>query len=191
MKTQIKILLIVVGCWVLNSESSAFASGAGTCDVVANFSTITGMQSRTRNQNTGGYVLSSNVSEYNVFEHVEITLTATGAGNQATYTGIVISVVDGKGQKVGTFNFDDETEVRDCGGSAMMAATHTSSHGNVGSRTLFWIPPTEPVGEVYVLAYVLSGARGNQSSQEFYRLVRNDGAIIITESDVIFLNSFD
>lgn len=176
----------------LNYQVFAFGSGAGTCDVVADFSTITGMKSRTRNENTGGYVLSSNVSTYNPFEHVELTLTATGPENQSTFTGIVVSVVDEKGTKIGTFNFDEETEIRDCGGSAMMAATHTSDHGSVGSRTLFWIPPSELVGDVYVLAYVLSGERGNTSSQQFYRLVKDDGALVLTEgTDLIFLNGFE
>jgi hypothetical protein len=170
----------------------AFGSGSGTCDVVADFSTITGMNSRTRNENTGGYVLSANSMTYNPFEHVEITLTATGMGNQGQYTGIVISVVDEAGTKVGTFNFDEETAVRDCDGSAMMAATHTSSHGSVNSRTLFWVPPGELVGDVYVLAYVLSGTRGDQSSQQFYRLVRGDGAItLVASTDIIFLSSFE
>ena len=170
----------------------AFSTGSGTCDVVADFSTITAMGLRTRNENPGDYQLSSNVSEYNVFEHVEITMTANGSGDQSTFTGIVISVVDGIGNKVGTFNFDDETEVRECGGSAMMAATHTITHGNTNSRTLFWIPPSEPVGDVFVLAYVLSGVRGDTNTQQFYRMVRGDGAITITEGvDVIFLNTFE
>ncbi len=170
----------------------AFGSGSGTCDVVADFSTITGMNSRTRNLNTGGYELSANSMTYNPFEHVEITLTATGTGNQGQYTGIVISVVDEAGNKVGTFNFDEETAVRDCDGSAMMAATHTSSHGSVNSRTLFWIPPSELVGDVYVLAYVLSGVRGDSSTQQFYRLVRGDGAVTLIESaDIIFLSGFE
>ena len=182
----------IITFMLLSDAVMAFGSGAGTCDVVDDFSSITGMQSRTRNENPGGYELSSNVMTYNPFQHVELTLTATGIGDQSQYTGIVVSVVDEAGNKVGTFNFDDETEVRDCSGSAMMVSTHTSDHGSVGSRTLFWIPPSALVGDVYVLAYVLSGERGNTSSQEFYRLVRGDGAISLAESvDVIFLNGFE
>lgn len=185
---------ILMGLIVIMTSNNAFAfgSGAGTCDVVADFSTITAMGFRTRNQTPGDYALSSNVSEYNAFEHVEITMTANGTGDQSTFTGIVISVVDDAGNQVGTFNFDDENEVRECGGSAMMAATHTSEHGSTNSRTLFWIPPNDSVGDVFVLAYVLSGVRGNTSTQQFYRMVKDDGAITITESDdVIFLNSFE
>ena len=185
-------LVVFMVFLVFSSSVLAFGSGAGTCDVVSDFSTITGMQSRVRNQSTGGYELSSNINSYNPFQHVEITLTATGLDDQSKFTGIVISVVDEQGAKVGTFNFDDETQIRDCGGSAMMAATHTSSHGNVNARTLFWVPPNELVGNVYVLAYVLSGERGNISSQEFYRLVRDDGAItLLADNDVIFINGFD
>lgn len=185
-------LIFVLSVLLFTDQVMAFGSGAGTCDVVDDFSTITSMFSRTRNENTGGYELSSNVMSYNPFQHVELTLTATGPGDQSQYTGIVVSVVDEKGEKVGTFNFDDENEIMDCGGSAMMAATHTSSHGSVSSRTLFWVPPSELVGDVYVLAYVLSGQRGNQSSQEFYRLVRNDGALTLAENnDVIFLSGFE
>jgi len=185
-------LLCVIAVMLFKDAAWAFPSGAGTCDVVDDFSTITSMFSRTRNQNPGGYELSSDVMTYNPFEHVELTLTATGPGDQAQFTGIVVSVVDENGDKVGTFDFNTETAVRDCDGSAMMAATHTSSHGSVNSRTLFWVPPSETVGDVYVLAYVLSGERGNQSSQEFYRLVRNDGAITIEEDlDVIYLSGFE
>lgn len=189
MKLKSFFLLAVL----FNSTNTwGYGSGSGTCDVVADFSSITAMPDRTRNLNTGGYVLSANTASYNSFEHLEITLTATGTGNQAQYTGIVISVVDDQGTKVGTFNFDDETAVRDCGGSAMMAATHTISHGSVNSRTLFWVPPSETVGNIHVLAYVLSGVRGESDTQEFYRLVRGDGALTLEpNADLIFFNGFE
>lgn len=149
------------------------------------------MQSRVRNQDPGDYVLTTDRSDYNPFEFVEITLTANGVGNQSTFTGIVVSVVDENGTKVGTFDFNDETAVHNCGGNAM-AATHTGSHGNVSSRSLFWIPPSDPVGDVDVIAYVLSGVRGNTSTQQFYRLVKNDGGITLTEdTDTIFLTGFE
>jgi len=190
------ILLLIItafGSFGFSGSVYAFGSGAGTCTVVDDFSTITGMQSRTRNQNTGGYELNSPVSTYNSTEHVEITLSATGSGDQAVFTGVVVSVVDDNNVQVGTFDFNSETEIRDCGGSAMMAATHTSTHGSVMSRTLFWIPPAQSVGDVHILAYVLSGSRGDQSSQQFYRLVQNDGAVTLTEGagDVIFANGFE
>jgi len=189
---MIKIIFCIVLILINTNNAHAFGTGAGTCDVVADFSTITAMGTRTRNQTPGDYQLSSDSSDYNVFEHVEITMTANGSGDQSTFTGIVVSVVDEMGNKVGTFNFDDETEVRNCDGSAMMAATHTASHGSTNSRTLFWVPPSELVGNVYVLAYVLSGVRNNQSTQQFYRMVRGDGAITLTESnDPIFINSFE
>ncbi|GJM06047.1 MAG: hypothetical protein DHS20C09_20430 [marine bacterium B5-7] len=186
-------LLIVALLFSGFSDSAfGFGSGAGTCDVVADYSTITSMFSRPRNSSPGDYELSSNVPSYNSFEHVEITMTANGINDQSTFTGIVVSVVDENGAKVGTFNFDDDTTIRECGGSALMAATHTSTHGAQMSRTLFWIPPAEPVGDVYVLAYVLSGVRGNTSTQQFFRFVRDDdSALLIEQSDVIFLTGFE
>ena len=102
----------------------------------------------------------------------------------------MVSVVDGGGTKVGTFDFNGETQVQNCGGNAM-AATHTSTHGNVTSRSLFWIPPAEPVGPVYILAYVLSGQRGDQANQEFYRFVRDDDSAVTLLSDVVFAAGFD
>lgn len=163
----------------------AFGSGAGTCDVVADFSTITAMGSRPRNQNPGSYVMTSSSSVYNSTDFIELTISGP------TFTGVVVSVVDENGIKVGTFDFATETEVRDCDGSAM-AATHTTQHGSVNSRTVFWIPPIEPVGPVYVLSYVLSGTRGMTTSQEFYRFVRDDdSALVLTPSDVIFASGFE
>ncbi len=184
------LLFLLLG---FSGLSHGFGSGAGTCTVTADFSTITSMFSRTRNQNTGGYELSSPSSTYNATDHVEITLTATGEDDQAVFTGIVVSVVDDNDVPVGTFDFNSETQVRDCSGSAMMAATHTNSHGSVMSRTLFWIPPMSAVGDVYVTAYILSGERGDQASQQFYRIVKDDGALVLSpgDNDVIFLNGFE
>ncbi len=175
--------LVVCVFLLVSSQAWAFGTGAGTCDVVADFSTITGMQNRIRNQNNGSYQLTSNTAYYNNSDFVEITLSGP------TFTGIVVSVVDENDNKVGTFDFNSETEIHNCMGNAM-AATHTNTHGNVTSRTLFWIPPIEPVGNVYVLSYVLSGTRGNTASQQFYRFVKGDGAVML-QSDLIFADNFD
>ncbi len=178
---------LIISILLFGQANSAFAfpSGAGTCDVVADFSTITAMGTRTRNQTPGPYVLTSDSPVYNNTDFVELNISGP------VFTGIVVSVVDENGTKVGTFDFATETEVRDCDGAAM-AATHTSQHGDVMSRTVFWVPPAESVGTVYVLAYVLSGQRGMQASQEFYRFVRDDAsALAIMPSDVIFASNFD
>jgi hypothetical protein len=180
---NMRILVIcVVMAW--SGSGWGFGTGAGTCDVVADFSTITAMNSRTRNQTPGPFSLSADSGFYINSDFVEITLSGPA------FTGIVVSVVDENGTKVGTFDFNNETEIHNCGGNAM-AATHTNTHGSVTSRSLFWIPPAEPVGPVYILAYVLSGQRGDQANQQFYRFVRDDESAVTLLSDVIFGSGFD
>ncbi len=170
MRYLISFVLLVVA---YSGTVSAFAGGAGTCDVVADYSTITAMGGRTRNPNSGTYTMTSNTSFYNSTDPVEITI------NGPTFTGIMMEVVDENGNKVGSFDTNDN-QVRDCAGGAM-ALTHTNQHGNVMERTVFWVPPAEPVGNVYVLAYVLSGTRGNIPSQEFFRFVRDDDSALSIE----------
>ena len=175
-------LLILWGSLGVSSTALAFGSGAGTCEVVADYSSITAMGDRTRNPNQGDYVMTSNVPFYNGDEHIEITIQGP------VFTGVLVEVVNGNGDSVGTFSPDPE--IRTCDGSAM-SATHTSSHGNVVTRTMFWSPPEESVGDVHVLAYVLSGERGDRSSQQFYRFVREDSSAISIVSDTVFANGFD
>ncbi|MFC3193774.1 Reeler domain-containing protein [Marinicella sediminis] len=178
---RVVVFILVAGC---TGQVWGFGTGAGTCDVVADFSTITAMGSRNRNQHTGPFTLVADTAFYNSTDFVEITLSG------APFTGIVISVVDENGSKVGTFDFNSETQVQECDGNAM-AVTHTSTHGSVSNRSMFWIPPAEPVGTVYVLAYVLSGQRGDQGSQQFYRFVRDDLSAVVIQSEVIFAAGFD
>ncbi len=176
-----KITTLLVAFMVISSVQ-ALPTGAPVCDVFADYSNVTGMQNRTRNLNSGTYQLTANVNQYNPFEHVEITISGE------SFLGLMFTVVDEQGNKVGTFSPD--TQVRDCDGQAM-SITHSSQLG-LTSKTLFWIPPSDYVGTVYVLGYVLEGATGTGSAQNFYRFVRDDNsALILTESDVIFLNSFD
>jgi hypothetical protein len=174
--------LMVLLLLIVANNSQALPSGSPVCDVFADYSNITGMQNRTRNPNSGTYQLTSNVSEYNTFEHVEITISGD------SFLGLMFTVVDEQGNKVGTFSPD--TQVRDCDGQAM-SLTHSSQLG-LTSKTLFWIPPQTPVGTVYVLGYVLEGASGAGAAQNFYRFVRDDdSALAITQSDVIFLDDFE
>lgn len=167
------LMVLILSFLIYSDTVSAFAGGAGTCDVVADYSTITAMGSRTRNPNPGSYTMTSNTPFYNSTDPVEITI------NGPTFTGIMMEVVDENGNKVGSFD-TNESQVRDCAGAAM-ALTHTNQHGNVMQRTVFWVPPAEPVGNVYVLAYVLSGTRGNIPSQEFFRFVRDDDSALKIE----------
>ncbi len=179
---MMKKYLLLLALFGAVESAQALPSGAPVCDVFANFSNITGMQNRTRNQNPGTYQLTANVSEYNTFEHVEITI----AGD--SFLGLMFTVVDDQGNKVGSFSPD--TQVGNCDGNAM-SVTHSERLG-LTSKTLFWIPPAEPVGSVYILGYVLEGAAGTGSAQNFYRFVRDDGsALELTQSDVIFLSTFE
>ncbi len=168
------VLLMVLSCF---NTLYALPSGAPICEVFADFSNITGMTDRGRIPNSGDYNLSANVSEYNAFEHVEITIDG------ASFRGLMFTVVDKLGNRVGSFSPD--SQVGNCQGGAM-SVTHTTPLG-LDTKTLFWIPPTEPVGTVYVLGYVYDG-----ESRNFHRFVRDDdSALEITQSDVIFLNSFE
>ncbi len=173
-------LLMLILCHLETADP--LPSGAPVCDVFANFSNITGMQNRTRNQSPGTYQLTANVSEYNTFEHVEITI----AGD--SFLGLMFTVVDDQGNKVGSFSPD--SQVGNCGGDAM-SVTHSDRLG-LTTKTLFWIPPEVPVGSVYVLGYVLEGIAFDGDNQNFYRFVRDDGsALELTQSDVIFRSNFD
>ncbi|WP_223789540.1 Reeler domain-containing protein [Marinicella meishanensis] len=177
-----KKILISVLSILLMTSAHGLPTGAPVCDVFADYSNVTGMTNRTRNPNSGTYQLTANVTAYNPFEHVEITITGD------SFLGLMFTVVDEQGNKVGTFSPD--TQVRDCDGQAM-SITHSDRLG-LTSKTLFWIPPSDYVGTVYVLGYVLEGAAGTGAAQNFYRFVRDDNsALAIPESDVIFLNSFD
>ena len=96
--------------------------------------------------------------------------------------------MDSNGDKVGLFSPD--TQVDGCNGNAM-SITHTQNLG-LTTKTLFWIPPENLVGSVFIQGYVLSGVSGNSSSQNFYRFVKDDSsALEITQSDVLFLNGFE
>ncbi len=175
--------LVICGvCLSFVSNVMAFGSGSATCDVVADYSTITSMNDRVRNPNSGNYEMTSNTPFYNGEQHVEITIEGP------TFTGVLIEVVDDNGDNVGTFSPDPE--IRTCDGSAM-SATHTNVHGNVSSRTFFWVPPENAVSNVYVLAYVLSGVRGNRDSQQFFRFVREDDSALTIVSDAVFVNGFE
>lgn len=160
----------------------AFASGAGTCTVVANFSTITAMGSRTRNETPGPYSVTSDVSAY--LPGVPVTLTLNGP----TFTGVMFSVVNSAGSRVG--QFDVSSGVRDCDGTGL-SLTHNADFGSVTSRQLIWHPPATDVGPVYVLGYVLSGTRGMPVSQEFFRFVRNDDSALELPFDQLFVDGFE
>ena len=182
MRVSMKRLLSLVLLVLSVPTIQALPTGAPICEVLADYSNITGMQNRTRNPNSGTYQLSSEVSEYNTFEHVEITISGD------SFLGLMFTVVDEMGNQVGEFSPD--TQVRDCGNKAM-SITHSSQLG-LTSKTLFWIPPSEGVGTVYVLGYVLEGTQGDGNNQNFYRFVREDSsALELPQSEVIYRNGFE
>ena len=156
----------------------ANASGSPVCDVLDGYGNITaGHGSNTFNDNSGSYQLTADVDTYNPFEHVEITLDG------AEFNGLLFTVVDEQGVKVGSFS--PGNQVTGCGFDTM-AVTHTSADTTT-SETMFWIPPADSVGTVYVLGYVY-----DSNGSSFYRFVKSDNsALELTESDVIFLNGFE
>ena len=166
----------------IEPTAHGFAGGAGTCEVTANFSTITSMNSRTRNENPGNYTVTSNMETYTPGQSLDLTLAGP------TFTGVMFSVVDGSGTAVGTFGTD--AQVRGCNGTGM-SVTHTSGFGSVMSKTLTWTAPATDVGPVYVLGYVLSGTRGNTASQEFFRFVRDDDSALEILPPDIFTDGFE
>ncbi|WP_395373711.1 reeler domain-containing protein [Marinicella sp. W31] len=177
-KTLISLTLLSLSF----SAAHALPNGAPICSVEADFSNITGMGSRTRNQTPGSYIITAPAT-YTPGETIDITVS----GPQ--FTGIMFAVVDDNDNNVGTFSPDVGTN--SCDG-ASMAITHSSSFGNQMSRTLEWTAPNSDVGTVYVEGYVLAGARGDQQNQEFFRLVRDSGAAVIEgPPDVIFEDGFD
>ncbi len=167
----------------------AFGGGSGTCVIDQNFNSITGMDSgmfnRRRNFEAGPYTVTSNFSHYSPNTPVELTI----AGPE--YAGILFTVVDEMGNNVGNFDLNTNI-VHACQGS-MAIVTHsgTSDFGNMTSYTLFWMPPSTNVGRVYVLGYVLKGARGDLPSQEFYRFVRDDNSAISINANDVFSNGFE
>jgi len=168
--------------FIYSQISIGLPSGSPICNVFADYSNITAMTDRDRNFNSGEYSLTSNVSEYNVFEHVELTISGP------TFIGLMFTVVDSNGQNVGQFSPD--SQVDGCNGNAM-SITHNQDFGS-NSKTLFWIPPDNLVGDVFVEGYVLSGMLNDRDSQSFYRFVRDDqSALELTESDVLFSNGFE
>jgi hypothetical protein len=173
----------------LSTKSLAFSSGSGTCVIDADYNSITLMTDRFKNFNSGTYQVVSNMQEYSAGEPVELTISGP------EFTGILFTVVDELGNNVGTFapeaNFVHECEGVNPTTPPAAAVTHLSSFGNLTSYTLFWIPPTSNVGKVYVLGYILKGARGNQASQEFFRFVRDDSSAISLNAQDVFANSFE
>ena len=174
---------------VIFSKVNAGGNGSGTCVVDANYSSITGMNDRFRNNNHGAYIVTPNLSEYLPGQVVELTL----AGPE--FTGLMFTVVDANGNNVGTFA-PEANFVHECNGAnptnpPAAAVTHMSSFGNLTSYTLFWIPPTQNVGTVYVLGYVLKGQRFNTAQQEFFRFVRDDNSAISIQSGIVFSSGFE
>lgn len=181
--------IVTLAALSLSLHTQAFSSGAGTCVVDADYNSITAMADRFKNFNHGSYTVTPNVSEYLPGQVVELTL----AGPE--FTGLMFTVVDENGNNVGTFapeaNFVHECTGANSTNPPAAAVTHLSSFGNLTSYTLFWIPPTQSVGKVYVLGYVLKGQRFNTAQQEFFRFVRDDNSALSINSGILFSNGFE
>ncbi len=181
---------IIILCFITSTlQVQAFSGGSGTCAIDADYVSITGMSSRFRNSNHGDYTVTSSLSEYMPGQVVELTLAGP------TFTGLIFTVVDENGNNVGTFE-SEANIVTECTGNntttpPAAVVTHLSGFGNLTSYTLFWISPAQNVGKVYVLGYVLKGARGNQAQQEFFRFVRDDDSALSIASVVVFSNGFE
>ncbi len=181
--------IVTLASFLLFSQVFAFSGGAGTCVIDANYASITGMTDRFRNLNHGSYTVTSNLLEYIPGQVVELTLSGP------TFTGLMFTVVDASGNNVGTFE-PEANFVHECTGAnptnpPAAAVTHLSTFGNLTSYTLFWIPPAQDVGTVFVLGYVLKGQRFNTAQQEFFRFVRDDNSALSINSGILFSNGFE
>ena len=164
-------------------EALSFGSGAATCDIRSDFSTITSMGSRPRNQNPGSFTLTPDAATYMPGQPVTVTLSGP------TYTGVSMVAVDESGNRVGSWVADPggATKITSswpsgCNGQAI---THTSSFGNRTTFDFEWVAPATPVGRVWFEAYVLEGTRGNPAGQEFYRFVDDDGSSPFVDAPAI------
>ncbi|MEE4329558.1 MAG: Reeler domain-containing protein [Wenzhouxiangella sp.] len=160
----------------------ALPGGSPVCEVFADYSNVFGMTNRPRNPNPGPYELTADVEKYSASEPVEITISGD------PFVGLMFTVIDDKGNKVGTFS--EDSQVGFCGGKAM-SVTHSGTL-SLSSKTLVWIPPEASAGTVYVVGYILEGEPGTGSAQNFYRFVRDDNSALAIEPqiDVIFEDSF-
>ncbi len=184
-----KLLITICLAFVISTKAFAFGSGSGTCVIDKDYTSVTLMTDRFRNLNSGTYQVTSNMSEYTPGQPVELTVSGP------EYTGLLFTVVNEAGENVGTF-MPEANFIHECTGTnpttpPAAAVTHLSTFGNLTSYTLFWIPPSSSVGKVYVLGYVLKGARGDRNSQEFFRFVRDDDSAISLESTILFANGFE
>jgi hypothetical protein len=185
---MIKFLTLTI-LLIMTTKILAFSSGSGTCVIDEDYNSITLMTDRFKNFNSGTYQVVSNMPEYISGQPVELTISGP------EFTGILFTVVDESGDNVGTFapeaNFVNECVGANPTNPPAAAVTHLSSFGDLTSYTLFWIPPTINVGKVYVLGYILKGARGDINSQEFFRFVRDDNSALSIESSILFSNDFE
>ncbi|MCF6317966.1 MAG: hypothetical protein L3J83_01625 [Proteobacteria bacterium] len=179
-----KIILVFIFILIKPNLLFAWSSGSGTCDIDANYASITAMSSWFRNPNKGSYVVETNSPYYTPNQIVEITLSGP------TFTGILFKVVDENNNAVGTFDTNANSVIM-CNGSMAMVLTHNGSFVNSTSYTLFWIAPDNIVGKVYILAYVLKGTRGSTATQEFFRFVRDDDSAVSISPNVVFSNGFE
>ncbi len=175
----ISIILMLI---LFSYRANAYGSQAGTCEINANYSSDFGAMGRRLNYFSTGYDINLNSGYYTNNEIIEITISGP------TFTGIVFVVVDENDSNVGTFDSSPGI-IQNC--SSTVAITHTGSFGNQTSYTLFWIPPENDVGKVYVEGYILKGERGQTGSQEFFRFVKEDTNPVSLLPRDVFASSFE
>lgn len=179
---RILFILTILMQVLISYPANAYASIAGTCEINANYSSDFAVMNRYLNYSSTGYNINLNTQFYTKNEVVEITISGP------TFTGIVFVVVDENDMNVGTFDSSPGI-IQNC--QSTVAITHTSSFGNHTSYTLFWVPPENNVGQVFVEGYILKGERGQTMSQEFFRFVKEDVNPVSLMPRDVFSNSFE
>lgn len=185
---MIKINLLLVSLFFIVLQAEAYSGGTGNCNINANYSPDFDVMARRLNYNSGDYSLVLNTSFYTFNSAIEITI------NGPTFTGIVFTVVDGNDNNIGSF-VADQAYIRNCtglGSSGSAIVTHISNTNleNMSTYTLYWLPPANYSGELYVEGYILKGVRGG-SNQEFYRFVKEDLNPVSMKARDVFVSSFE
>ena len=167
LKNLISILIIIL--FFTPHQGKTYPNVSGTCFVDKDFISISGMTSRPRNYNNGLFTVVTSSGYYIPNQPIEITIDSTYTEKE--FAGILFTVVTQSDLNVGTFDSTPGV-IQQCSGA--VTVTHSGSFGNPTSYTLFWVPPENNVGRVFVEGYILKGKRGQTGSQEFFRFVKED-----------------
>ncbi len=169
-------------------QGKAYGNGSGTCIVDKDFISIFAMTSRPRNYNNGQFTVVTSSGYYVPNQPIEITIDSTYTEKE--FAGILFTVVTQTDLNVGTFDSTPGV-IQECSGAVAVTVTHSGSFGNPTSYTLFWVPPENNVGRVFVEGYILKGKRGQTSSQEFFRFVKEDPNPVSLLPRDVFTSGFE